>query len=555
MRLAHLNFEAPGPGLWFTDGLHSFKPRTEISQQANNTVGTGMQISNWTYGTLAGGMLAVAVHRFGYAQMRNLLSKLPGPEDVAKARFEAELRANPHIQERLARAEVAIATKRWRADVEHWDKVTRPWLLGRTLELTDLKPAEMSDQGLIDHVAESIYQHQQASMHHHMLNMVNFAPRGYFMVKTMDWAGATADELEPLMIGSSPISAGDEPELRALADAIRADETATAIVAEDDDAAGRLDRLVSHPGKVGPAAAAFIRMVGHRTLFGWEVMNPYVLERPQLLLGKIRHALEDRYAQLDENSLAAVRDKVPDVHRNEFDELLGDARKYHRIRDERDIYCNMPTGGILRRAVIEVGGRLVDKGVLSDREHATEASLEELRALLMNGGGPTDTDLGERYHFRQEYSIEDVPASLGTPDQEPVPYRWLPDIAQLFARMQMIQFDSLQSVEPRGAVLHGKAASPGVCEGTARVILGIDELDRIQPGDILITSATNPTFNIVLPRVGGIVTQYGGLLSHAAIVAREFGLPSVVGCKELLKTIKDGDRVRVDGDNGTVTLV
>jgi pyruvate,water dikinase len=80
------------------------------------------------------------------------------------------------------------------------------------------------------------------------------------------------------------------------------------------------------------------------------------------------------------------------------------------------------------------------------------------------------------------------------------------------------------------------------------------EIKDIKQGEVLVTRATNPAFNIILPRLGALVTQYGGVLSHAAIVSSEFGLPGIVGCKEVTKKVKTGDRVTVNGDNGEITI-
>ena len=99
-------------------------------------------------------------------------------------------------------------------------------------------------------------------------------------------------------------------------------------------------------------------------------------------------------------------------------------------------------------------------------------------------------------------------------------------------------------------VVRGDSAFGGVVEGPARLILGPDDFDRIEEGDILIATSTSPSFNIVLPLVGGIVTDHGGVLSHAAIVAREFGIPAVVACGNATTTIPDGAKVRIDGDAG-----
>ena len=104
-------------------------------------------------------------------------------------------------------------------------------------------------------------------------------------------------------------------------------------------------------------------------------------------------------------------------------------------------------------------------------------------------------------------------------------------------------------------MLRGLAASRGVYEGPARVIAGPSEFDRIEKGDVLVTVSTTEAFNILLPLLGAIVTDSGGLLSHSAIVAREYGIPGVVGTREATERIADGARVRVDGDAGEVTVL
>ena len=103
--------------------------------------------------------------------------------------------------------------------------------------------------------------------------------------------------------------------------------------------------------------------------------------------------------------------------------------------------------------------------------------------------------------------------------------------------------------------LRGLAASPGVYEGTARLVSSPAEFGRITQGDVLVTVSTSEAFNILLPLLGAIVTDNGGLLSHSAIVAREYGIPGVVGTREATTHIADGARVRVDGDAGEVTIL
>jgi pyruvate,water dikinase len=110
---------------------------------------------------------------------------------------------------------------------------------------------------------------------------------------------------------------------------------------------------------------------------------------------------------------------------------------------------------------------------------------------------------------------------------------------------------------PREATkkIKGLAVSPGVYEGTAKVILSTRDFDRLEKGDILVTKNTSAGFNVVLPIIGALVTDRGGILSHAAIVSREFGIPGVVGTKNASQLISDGDKIRVNGDTGEVEIL
>jgi pyruvate,water dikinase len=106
-----------------------------------------------------------------------------------------------------------------------------------------------------------------------------------------------------------------------------------------------------------------------------------------------------------------------------------------------------------------------------------------------------------------------------------------------------------------GDTLTGYAASPGVAEGIARVVRGVDEIGLVQPGEVLVCPVTAPSWGPVFPKIAAAVSDIGGMMSHAAIVAREYGLPAVVGTGHATKLISTGDRVRVDGNTGRVTIV
>jgi pyruvate,water dikinase len=108
---------------------------------------------------------------------------------------------------------------------------------------------------------------------------------------------------------------------------------------------------------------------------------------------------------------------------------------------------------------------------------------------------------------------------------------------------------------PDSNEMKGFAASSGIVEGIARVVTSVDEIDRLRPGDILVCRVTNPSWAPVFQKIAAAVSDIGGSMSHAAIVAREYGLPAVVGTGTATQKIKDGQRIRVDGGRGVVTIL
>ena len=257
-------------------------------------------------------------------------------------------------------------------------------------------------------------------------------------------------------------------------------------------------------------------------------------------------------------AIVEIRDQVPEEHRASFDELLGEARLMYRIRDERGVFSDIWASGIMRRAVLAAGRRLAERGQFADPEHLIDAGFDEMCSLLSGAGGPSSDELAERFEYRTSHSAKDAPPVLGpapTPPPDPSglppgrrPGRCGPPEspwAQLFGSSEAPHEENL---------LRGLAASGGVYEGPARRVSGPTEFDRIVQGDVLVTESTTEAFNILLPLLGAIVTDSGGLLSHSAIVAREYGIPGVVGTRDATDRIPDGTIVRVDGDAGEVTV-
>jgi pyruvate,water dikinase len=212
----------------------------------------------------------------------------------------------------------------------------------------------------------------------------------------------------------------------------------------------------------------------------------------------------------------------------------------------------------MRRAALAAGRRVAARGRIASPQHMVEANIDEMCALVLGKDGPTAEELAQRAQYRAAYTAKDAPPVLGPPPALPPDLSQLPPPVARLMRATLISLGHIfrsSQAENKDAVLYGLAASKGVYEGPARRVSGPPEFGRIAKGDVLITESTTEAFNILLPLLGGIVTDNGGLLSHAAIVSREYGIPGVVGTREATERIADGVLVRVDGDAGEVTVL
>ena len=468
--------------------------------------------------------------------------------------------AEDQFPARFKRAEEVFEHKLWREQLREWDESAKPAAIRKHRELQAVDPDALSDAELAEHLTRCRDHHAEMIFQHMRFTATPSVPTGDFLAHVGDWTGLPWSELLGLLRGTAPVSAGASDELERLRAAVAADPAAQALLGSDADPGRILDELREGDGDVAAALSAYLDLVGYRLLDGFDISGRYALELPDALLRAIRVAIAgERPADADfEERVAGVRAKVPAEHQAQFDELLGEARMTYKVRDERGVYSDIWASGIMRRAALSAGRRLAAEGRLQDPEHFVDAGFEEMRALLAGGDAPSAEELARRYALRTSLSARDVPPFLGDPPAPPPDPSGLPPAAGRVMRAMGIvigeMFGSSEEAHEERLV-RGLAASPGVYEGPARRVAGPAEFDRIEQGDVLITEATTEAFNILLPLLGGIVTDSGGLLSHAAIVAREYGIPGVVGTRDATQLIADGTRVRVNGDAGEVAVL
>lgn len=240
-----------------------------------------------------------------------------------------------------------------------------------------------------------------------------------------------------------------------------------------------------------------------------------------------------------------LRARVAAEHHEELAELISDARHAARLRDDNGAITAAWPMGLLRRAMLVVGRRHLPTAP----DLAVEATVDELLSVL--GGRPTvtETDLRRRRTTRHAHSALDAPLQLGSEFVLP-PLDALPRPLRLIAAAQLAVAEHTFT----GATTVGVGNVPY----TGRAVVVDDPIAAfalIEPGDIIVTTATSPAWNTILARAGALVTTSGGFASHAAITARELGIPAVLGDRTACQRLHTGLTVTVDPTCATVTVI
>ena len=251
--------------------------------------------------------------------------------------------------------------------------------------------------------------------------------------------------------------------------------------------------------------------------------------------------------------------------RSAFDESLALARMVFPYVENHHFYIDHRYMTIFWNKVREFGALLTRHGFLANEEDVfllrhdeVRSALEELRLHWSSGGagvarGPRRWPLlvERRRAIYDAMCVWAPPPALGRPPGEMTD----PMTVMLWGVTNESVQEWLSSDDDTADVLTGYAASPGVAEGFARVLLRIDQLAELEDGEILVAPVTSPSWTPVFHRIAGAVLDTGGIMCHAAIVAREYGLPAIVGTGTGTRRIKTGDRVRIDAGTGVVTIL
>jgi pyruvate, water dikinase len=252
-----------------------------------------------------------------------------------------------------------------------------------------------------------------------------------------------------------------------------------------------------------------------------------------------------------------------DEERAAFDQMLGLARLVFPYVEDHKFYCEHWFTTRFFAKIREFGELLVRQGVLADVEdifqlHHTEVdqALSDVMLAWAAGAPPLGAAhfgpiIAERKRILEVLRDWSPPPAIG-----PVPEALNDPAVRMLWGVTAETLATWAAAEGGdGQEIHGYAASPGVVEGVARVLRSVNDIGQIRDGEILVCAVTAPSWAPVFGKIKAAVSDIGGTMSHAAIVAREYGMPAVVGTGHATKLIKTGQTLRVDGDRGIVTVL
>ena len=363
--------------------------------------------------------------------------------------------------------------------------------------------------------------------------------------------GRPATDAPALVQGRAETLQDMQQRLHDLATAIRA----TPAVARAISGARSLDELAEQDGGAAIRAAvdAFLAVHGDVGQTGFDIESPAWSDEPRLLLVELarlvhaagedpraRHArLVADAVELERRTREELRERPADLAR--FEEVLAAAQACGALSEEHNYWIDRLCQAHGRRFILRIADTLVRAACIAEPDDIFHLHIHEVREALATGADRRDLIARRQREFELDRRLR-PPRYIGTPPTAPAPSSSIRDLGY---RVEQTERD----------VLRGVAASPGRGRGPARLVTGPADFERFRSGDVLVCRSTTISWVPLFNMASAIVADVGGALSHAALVAREFGIPAVTGTGVALETILDGEVIEVDGTAGIVRRI
>ncbi len=462
-------------------------------------------------------------------------------------------RLHPAFRRRTAAAARFLESDVFAAPATVWRERWLPELAAGVERLRSIDLAALDRGGLRAHVAEvSDLASRAADMHFDLFipYLVRMHELTSFCEDRLGWDAATAQRL---LSGRSAASSEPTRELGEIAERVAASPTAMAVLDEPD----ALSRLAAADAAIGAALDAWMDRHGFRTVrYDWS--SPTIAELPGLVATMLRAEIRSRTQILDASGPANdARARLGPADAAAFEQLLDEARAVYPVREDNVQWTSGSVGALFRRAFLEVGRRLAERSSISAADDVFMLTRDEAFGALAASLDLRST-VRRRKAERAWVAAHPGPLALGEPPGPPPDIKYVPESlrrvngALLWA--MDLEFSPIAPADD-AEVLTGLPGAAGTYTGPARIVRSEADFRRVEPGDVVVCPITNPSWSVLFGIAGGFVCDAGGPLSHTAVLAREYDVPSVLAVGNATGRLTDGQMVQVDGARGTVRPV
>ncbi|WP_342689240.1 phosphotransferase [Bacillus pumilus] len=296
----------------------------------------------------------------------------------------------------------------------------------------------------------------------------------------------------------------------------------------------------------------FLQVYGWRSVKSHDLTEETWVENPEFILDIIRNNIQSQ-CDFDEEFVQAVikrqetyehfMSQVKDeAFKTKFETLYQFALQAANIRDDHHFYIDAMLDAKARVYLLKIGELLVQKGAIPHQEDLWYLYDEEVHTALTTST-TFDTVIAQRKIEMKENEAIQPPAYMGTPTE---------------AELQQVErmLGSLRENENNtNDMIYGIGASSGIVSGRVKVITCAEEFSQFQKDDVLVCKTTTPLWTSLFRDAKAVITDAGGILSHSAIIAREYMMPAVLGTRIATETLQSGDLVTVDGSNGRIQIL
>jgi phosphohistidine swiveling domain-containing protein len=462
--------------------------------------------------------------------------------------------------EKLGRAAVGNTSATFGKMADTWESEQLPEIKKLIEFWEDFDASAASNDDLAEHLDGSIERLSRAWLiHFHVVFPVLLGASMFDDLYTEIFGGEDGFAAYRLLQGLDNMSLKADRALYVLSDGARASADVRSALGLVDTAAvlGALDG--SDEGRTFRTELnGFLDKFGKRHDGHLSASKPSWTEDPTPVLDNVRDYVEQperdpraeqaAHAAERERALAEARTKLagkPTEVRERFELLLKAGQDGTVLQEDHNFWIDGRVAHETRQLVVALGARLKADGVIASAGDVIHLTLEEIRGAL--SGGDLSGSVGERKAHLARFADVAEPPVLGTFPPGPPP-------DDPIARAVFKMFGAPPPPSEEAEVVTGMSGSAGVAKGRARVINSLAEAGDLVTGEVLVTATTSPPWTPLFATAAAVVTDTGGILSHCAVVAREYAIPAVVGTKRATAVIQTGDFLEVNGDAGTVRI-